>query len=784
MLICLVVVFHAGMMPAFASGETGDVVMEYPHYFEEERSIKTLEESVDMEQFREYLFKAFSQCDDTIDIRLFNISDTEANNEALKELIWREMPESFHVYALGFVKGSGKINKIVATYRCDSDEYQKKYTELMAKINHMVSDIKDNHKLTDVEKALILHDRVALTCEYDYNSTADKQTAYGALVKRTAVCEGYTEAYQLLLREVGIENYSCYSAKLNHIWNIVYIDNQPYHVDVTWDDYAWDSGQRGAPGMIDHKNFLRSSDGIYSTGHSVDDFDNRPTSTTYDQYFWQTSRAAFQLINDELYYIDNQAAALKKYGSDTVLCNVSDIWRYTDSLVWPSNYSWLASDGTDLLYSLPGAIYRYDVTTQTSTEIFAPELSKNNSIFGFEYTDGYLVCDINNAPPYAGEMENLYQIRQFYDAQPPVGSVTSTNDVASSQTVTINMSDNVGIAGYYWGTSSTYSDNTYTATSSTSVTKNITKSGTYYLTVKDKGDNLSQTRQITFYKTTLHGNGASVTPSYIVTASGNSFRLPTASRNGYTFKGWSTSASATSGMHSLTPTGNATYYAVMKFTYTGLLKVDGVWYYFRNGVVATDVTGLVKWNGEWWYVIKGRLATEVTSLVKYNGEWWYVFQGRVASEVTNLIKYNNEWFYVVKGKIASQTTTLVKWNGSWYYIYKGKLAGNTTTLIKWGGEWFYVVKGRVASEITDLIKWGGEWFYVVNGKVASKTTTLIDYNGGRYYIYKGKIAELTTTLVKHNGTWYYVRNGKVDYSYSGIVHYGGGNYTVRNGKVV
>ena len=779
----MIVVFHVGIMPAFASAEDDDVVMEYRPSFKNEAPIDTLEKAVDLEQLREYLFNAFSQCKESIDILPFNISDTQANEEALTTFIWSEMPESFHVYAYAVAKGSGKLKRIVVLYRCDSEEYRKKYTELMATIDRMVSDIKDNHKLTDVQKALILHDRLLLACEYDYNNIADRQTAYGALVKGAAVCEGYTNAYQLLLRAVGIENYSCYSAEMNHIWNIVYIDNQPYHVDVTWDDEPWGSGERGAQGMMSHHNFLRSSDGIYSTGHYVDDFDNRPTSTTYDQYFWQTSQSAFQLVNDELYYIDHEAAALKRYGSDTVLCSVSDTWQYTDSLIWPKNYAQLSSDGTDLLYSLTGAVYRYDIATQTSTEIFAPELSKNNSIFGFAYTDGYLVCDINNAPPY-GEIENLYQIRQFYDAQPPVCSVTSTNDVASGQTVTINMSDNAGITGYYWGTSSTYSNNSYTATSSTSVTKTITQSGTYYLTVKDKGGNLSQTGQITFYKTTLHGNGASVTPSYIVTARGNSFRFPTASQNGYTFKGWSTSASATSGMYDLTPTGNATYYAVMNFTYTGLMKVDAVWYYFRNGAVATDVTGLVKWNGEWWYVMKGQVATEVTGLVKHNGEWWYVIKGRVASDTTSLVKYNGEWWYVVKGKIASQTTTLVKWNGSWYYIYKGKLAGNTTTLVKWGGEWFYVVQGRVASKTTDLIKWGGEWFYVVNGKIASKTTTLIDYNGGRYYIYKGKMAALTTSLVKHNGRWYYVRNGKVDYSYSGIVHYSGGHYTVRNGRVV
>ena len=156
------------------------------------------------------------------------------------------------------------------------------------------------------------------------------------------------------------------------------------------------------------------------------------------------------------------------------------------------------------------------------------------------------------------------------DTVNPSASISSTNNVAASQTATLSMSDNVGLAGYYWGTSSSYSSNTYTSVSGTSysTTKSISSSGTYYLTAKDTSGNISSTVSKTFYKTTLNGNNGSVSPSSVITMSGNSFALPTPTRSGYTCLGWATSSSATSASYSCgssyKPTSNTTLYAVWK----------------------------------------------------------------------------------------------------------------------------------------------------------------------------------------------------------------------------
>ena len=147
----------------------------------------------------------------------------------------------------------------------------------------------------------------------------------------------------------------------------------------------------------------------------------------------------------------------------------------------------------------------------------------------------------------------------------PTGAIGTTNNMASIQTATLNLNDSAGIVGYYWGTSSSYLNNAYTATTSKSVTKSIVSSGTYYLVVKDIGGNLSNSTSITYYQTKLNANGGSVSTSSVLTKSGNSFILPTPTRSGYDFKGWSINSNSNSGSYSsgalFSPSANTVLYA-------------------------------------------------------------------------------------------------------------------------------------------------------------------------------------------------------------------------------
>ncbi|MCM1150263.1 MAG: S-layer homology domain-containing protein [Butyricicoccus sp.] len=91
--------------------------------------------------------------------------------------------------------------------------------------------------MTEIEIARVYAKYLCDTCEYDYNSQRVSHTAYGALLKGSAVCEGYTAAYNILLKLEGI-NASTAQAP-NHIWTTATLDGILYHIDVTWCDQSY-----------------------------------------------------------------------------------------------------------------------------------------------------------------------------------------------------------------------------------------------------------------------------------------------------------------------------------------------------------------------------------------------------------------------------------------------------------------------------------------------------------------------------------------------------------------
>ncbi|MCR5783099.1 MAG: InlB B-repeat-containing protein [Clostridia bacterium] len=169
---------------------------------------------------------------------------------------------------------------------------------------------------------------------------------------------------------------------------------------------------------------------------------------------------------------------------------------------------------------------------------------------------------------------------RIFGSSVPSGSVSATNNVASSQTVTLSMSDDIGVSGYYWGKSSTYTDNSWTATGAAKATKTVSSPGTYYFTVKSENGNVSPNYSITFCRTTFDANGGSVSPASVLTEKGNTFTFPTPMRSGYTFGGWYTAASGGTKVSSGSAiSGNTTVYAhwtaVSKNTYTVKYDANG-----------------------------------------------------------------------------------------------------------------------------------------------------------------------------------------------------------------
>ncbi len=382
------------------------------------QAVKHLKSIVNLEDLEAVIADGTYACDKEIDISKFNISDTQQNQTCLNIFIHNEMPQNFHFKNIGVEIVQGKITKIKPAYNYTASQYHKMLSEVNKMKAEVLKDIKGNKNLNDVEKALLIHDRLALLCEYDFTYSKANANIYGALVKGVSVCEGYTQSYAYLLKDVGIESYYCRSDKLNHAWNIVCIDKKLYHVDVTRDDVAWAEGDSGAVGHVNHINFLRSSKGIYSENHAANDYETAPKDTKYDTYVWKRSHTAFQLIDNKLYYIDNTIEQLKCFDTKKTVCKVEDDWLISGSKKW-ENDACLSSGNGELYYSLSKAVYKYDFKTGLCSVVYKPSLKNYNSIYGMTYRDGEFVCAINDTSPsdkYSGD-ENVYLLKQAYKPQ-------------------------------------------------------------------------------------------------------------------------------------------------------------------------------------------------------------------------------------------------------------------------------------------------------------------------------------------------------------------------------
>ncbi|MDO4538300.1 MAG: hypothetical protein Q4B54_09080, partial [Coriobacteriales bacterium] len=90
---------------------------------------------------------------------------------------------------------------------------------------------------TDVwQQAKVVHDELCASITYDHSQTQPHiRDLYGALVRREAICSGYSSAFMYLMGRLGYSVGNLTSE--THAWNYVEAGGADKFVDVAWDDY-------------------------------------------------------------------------------------------------------------------------------------------------------------------------------------------------------------------------------------------------------------------------------------------------------------------------------------------------------------------------------------------------------------------------------------------------------------------------------------------------------------------------------------------------------------------
>ena len=151
-------------------------------------------------------------------------------------------------------------------------------------INEKLDEIYNNiikPEMTDEEKIKAFHDYIINNTSYDEERSNEiknngknislkhpSNTAYGPLFTGKAICGGYTDVMALFLDKLGLKNYKVSSEK--HIWNLVYINDEWKHLDLTWDDPVVNTGANiliDTYFLIDTETLLKSE----TTQHNFND---------------------------------------------------------------------------------------------------------------------------------------------------------------------------------------------------------------------------------------------------------------------------------------------------------------------------------------------------------------------------------------------------------------------------------------------------------------------------------------------------------------------------------
>lgn len=344
-------------------------------------------------------------------------------------------PELFNVKRFGcsFNTSTLKISSLTLEFAYDKDEYNRMMTQCNAVVDFLLSDLSKSD-YTDLEKALILHDRIAVLCEYDYENfkkynagdlnaiPQDSFNMYGTLINRISVCQGYATAYRYMLNKLGISNYLCSSKALNHVWNIIEISGEYYHVDITWDDPSED-----ITGRVNHDNFMLSTNALKSTtDHIADDYDTDPDSNLFDDAFWKNYNTAFYAIDGVLYGIDSGVndngydggvlTAFEdtgKYENDPVeILRLPDQrWPAGNNRYWVGSFSRLSGDSDHLYFNTATGVYSYNLSTERATKIYglnSNEYGGNFAIYGFKKSDNEFTIEPNTYPEFSKNTKSNY----------------------------------------------------------------------------------------------------------------------------------------------------------------------------------------------------------------------------------------------------------------------------------------------------------------------------------------------------------------------------------------
>ena len=150
-------------------------------------------------------------------------------------------PEIFYSVSYKYRYYSNSQNaEMIPEYLFDKNKIKDHQKAMKARVEKLALSVS---KASETEKVLYIHDFICKNVRYDKLKKAYSHEIIGPLGHGVGVCEGIAKAVKVLCDKLGIwciiavsSNNPEKGIKYRHAWNIIRINNQYYHLDVTFDN--------------------------------------------------------------------------------------------------------------------------------------------------------------------------------------------------------------------------------------------------------------------------------------------------------------------------------------------------------------------------------------------------------------------------------------------------------------------------------------------------------------------------------------------------------------------
>lgn len=352
----------------------------------------------------EYIIEQSKSCPEYIDVSQYNIPFEKAREVLIPFLYYDEL---FYIDAIPNWKGeyldydyetntgTAILTEVYFRYTLTPDEIKEAWNTINREVKLYKSGIKS--EWNELEKVLYTNDFLCHECEYATDIIYSSHTLYGALVSKKPVCDGYSHGFKYLLKQIGMEASTVTSTAMNHAWNLVKIDGEYYHIDVTWND-SYLNGVKGV-GKTSYEFFLASDNSFKNErkeAHNNWVADYSAISTKYDGTQEWRNQNNFLIYKDNYwYFLENpsESADVNLYKinlrQDNFQKELVKSNNTNDYIFMPSG---LTTDGTNLYYSTEYKIFKMDYNGENLVQFYElPDDSK--CIYSVEIIDDVFYYD-------------------------------------------------------------------------------------------------------------------------------------------------------------------------------------------------------------------------------------------------------------------------------------------------------------------------------------------------------------------------------------------------------